>query len=201
MKAAQVGQFLFLIFLCIGLGAKTQAQGENTERSLPQWHLTLGYGIGSTSLFGKEQYAYDYDVRLYSLAASFQLFEKKNWTGRIVLIPQYNTSYYFSEPANAYLDGFEYGVNAGLRIHYSIFRMSPYILASLGPHYISGSPDRQAPGFIFSDNIGMGLEYSLNAQWQLSAGAGFRHLSNASLKKPNGGINSFIYSMNLSYRL
>ena len=61
-----------------------------------------------------------------------------------------------------------------------------------GPHYINAQTQRQAKGFIFSDNLAAGIRLPLpahlagefNIQYRL------RHISNAGLKSPNGGINN-----------
>jgi hypothetical protein len=88
---------------------------------------------------------------------------------------------------------YEFGTNLGLR---NYIRINPnfyfYQMIGSGPHYISATVERQAQGYIFSDNLAIG-SYSrinkkslfLNLQFRL------RHISNAGLKRPNGGINTF----------
>ncbi len=70
-----------------------------------------------------------------------------------------------------------------------------YGTVNAGPFYYSADVERQAPGFLFSDNFGLGMYTRLGP-----AGAAFplllntqvrwRHLSNASTRLPNWGINT-----------
>jgi hypothetical protein len=46
----------------------------------------------------------------------------------------------------------------------------------------------------------MGLRYLINAQWSISAEAGYRHISNADLASRNEGLNSLGGLMQVSYR-
>jgi len=69
------------------------------------------------------------------------------------------------------------------------------LLAGAGPHYISVETERQAKGFIFSDNFLLAFRRKLllnRDPYELSVYGGFRHISNASLKQPNGGIDNII---------
>ncbi len=86
---------------------------------------------------------------------------------------------------------FEFGVGMGFQYQYPFTeKMSAYILGSVGPHYISVVTDDQANGFTFSDTVGAGLYYNLNDHSAINVGYRFRHLSNAGIQKPNGGIES-----------
>lgn len=72
------------------------------------------------------------------------------------------------------------------------------MLAGAGPHYISVETKRQAKGFIFSDNLLLSYRRKLllsREPYELSAYSGFRHISNASLKQPNGGIDNIIIGL------
>ena len=68
-----------------------------------------------------------------------------------------------------------------------------------GPHFITAEVSRQANGFIFSDNLALGSfvklsekDLFLNLQFKI------RHLSNAELKNPNAGINTWNVMVGLS---
>ena len=78
--------------------------------------------------------------------------------------------------------------------------LKAYILLSAGPHYISGAPERQIPGFIFSDNLAAGTYIRLSDTVDLDFRLGARHLSNASFKKPNGGINTINLHLGVIFR-
>ena len=60
-----------------------------------------------------------------------------------------------------------------------------------GPHYLSRMYKRQARGYIFSDNFTGGFDVRLGRQW-LTFLYRFRHLSNAGLQRPNGGLNNHL---------
>ncbi len=86
---------------------------------------------------------------------------------------------------------FELGVGLGFQYQYPVTEnLSAYILGGVGPHYISVVAEDQANGFIFSDSVGTGIYYHLTNCSAINIGYRFRHLSNAGIQKPNGGIES-----------
>lgn len=93
----------------------------------------------------------------------------------------------------------EFGVGLGLKYMYPVTdRISPYIMGSVGPHYISVQTEKQASGFIFADTIGAGIYYFLDKKSAVNIGYRFRHVSNADLKSPNGGIDTQIGTIGYS---
>jgi len=85
---------------------------------------------------------------------------------------------------------FECGVGLGVKyMHPLAGRLSGYVFASIGPHYISVITKDQSNGFIFSDTVGTGLSWFLTEKSAILIEYRFRHLSNAGLGKPNGGID------------
>ena len=95
----------------------------------------------------------------------------------------------------------EYGVNLGLR---NYIRINPgfylYQMIGSGPHYISADVERQAKGFIFSDNLAVGAYTRLNSKnLFLNLQFRLRHISNAGLQHPNGGINTFNILVGLAH--
>ena len=93
----------------------------------------------------------------------------------------------------------ELGVNLGLRnyirLHDGFFL---YQMLGSGPHYISAEVGRQAGGFIFSDNFAIGSFSRLKGNMFLNIQLRWRHVSNAGLKAPNGGIDSWNVLLGLS---
>ncbi len=86
---------------------------------------------------------------------------------------------------------FEAGVGVGLQYRHPLTeRLSAYVLGVTGPHYISVITRDQANGFIFSNAAGVGLYYSLTKDSAVSVGYRLRHMSNAGIENPNGGIDS-----------
>jgi hypothetical protein len=95
----------------------------------------------------------------------------------------------------------EFGTNIGFRYYQ---RLSPkfylYQMLGSGPHFITADLPRQAKGFIFSDNLAVGFFKEVNAKKSLFLNAqfGVRHISNASLKQPNAGVNTLQVMVGLS---
>jgi len=140
---------------------------------------------------------YDYRVRFFQLQYFNNLINKESWSLDLLIQPQYNrTSYRFVDYLSLVSKGFEFGVNTGVlaRKYLRGDLLSIYGLISVGPHYISGAPSRQSPGFIFSDNILLGSNIKIINTVYLDFRFGLRHISNAGLLPVNGGINSIVLS-------
>ncbi|MFT6149024.1 MAG: hypothetical protein ACJAUH_001710 [Saprospiraceae bacterium] len=87
---------------------------------------------------------------------------------------------------------FEFGLNGGVKFEHWI-RLNTGIYGGIGagPHFITVDTRRQANGFIFSDNFFVGLRQRINKDLSLNMQLRYRHISNAGLKRPNGGIDNF----------
>jgi len=86
---------------------------------------------------------------------------------------------------------YEAGLGVGLQYSYPVYEpLSLYILGSTGPHYISVVTSKQANGFLFANTIGAGMYYHLSKDSALHVGYRYRHMSNADLAEPNGGIDT-----------
>lgn len=89
---------------------------------------------------------------------------------------------------------YEFGTNIGLRYYQQLSpKMYLYQMLGSGPHYYSADLPRQAPGFIFSDNLAAGLYTRISARKRLflNTQVRIRHISNAGIKLPNAGVNTF----------
>ena len=94
----------------------------------------------------------------------------------------------------------EFGLGVGLQYAYPLTEwISPYFLLVTGPHYISADTTTQAEGYNFSSAAGVGLYISLTKNIAINCGYRYRHISNADLKLPNGGINSHIGLLGVSF--
>lgn len=87
----------------------------------------------------------------------------------------------------------EFGCNIGLRYYQRLTpRLLLYEMIGSGPHYITAELPSQANGFIFSDNAAIGIYVQPKPDkpffWNFQVR--FRHLSNASLKRPNSGVDN-----------
>ena len=140
---------------------------------------------------------YSYKVSFFQLQYYWAFLRRETWGLDLLIQPQYNlTRYRHIDNVPDELNGFELGVNTGLLIRKNILKdfLSIYVFISSGPHYVSGTPQRQSKGFIFSDNLFIGLNVKLFKNTYLDLRPGFRHISNASLTHTNGGLNDFVIS-------
>lgn len=93
----------------------------------------------------------------------------------------------------------EFGVGVGIQYTCALSKKChPYILAVIGPHFITAGTEDQTMGFIFSESVGAGVYLFLNRRMALNVGYRYRHLSNAGLSYPNGGINHHFGMMGFS---
>lgn len=141
--------------------------------------------------------SYNYHVTFFQGQYYYVLLPRRTWSIDILAQPQYNiTKFRDKRHRGKELHGFEFGLNAGVLIRKNFFNdlLSLYGFISSGPHYISGAPERQSSGFIFSDNFFIGLNIRLLEDVYLDLRPGFRHISNAGLTKRNAGINNLVFS-------
>jgi hypothetical protein len=88
----------------------------------------------------------------------------------------------------------EFGSNIGFRYYQKLSdKLYVYEMLGSGPHYITADLPRQAKGFIFSDNLAFGLYTRVNTGKSLflNTQIRIRHISNAGIKLPNSGVNTF----------
>lgn len=152
------------------------------------------YGYGSQKYLGV---AYEYKINFFQAQYYRSIKRKETWGFDVLFQPQFNTVKYRHVDGEDPVDnGFEYGLNIGFLARKNLYKdaLSLYGFISVGPHFVSGTPKRQANGFIFSDNFFIGLNIKLYENIYLDLRPGFRHISNASLKSPNGGVNTVILS-------
>lgn len=69
-------------------------------------------------------------------------------------------------------------------------RFYPYVEAGLGVVYLTQHTREQSTQFTFTDQAGLGITYFLKKNLSVSLGYRFRHISNASIKHPNSGIDT-----------
>ena len=181
---------VLLIFFTIGL---TTAQVE-TSVFKTKTKLGLMYGYGTQEELGMTA-DYQYDVFYYQVQYFRTLINWQNSAVELLIQPQYNrTNFIYGDDAFQNSYGYEFGLNAGflVRRYLADELLSLYILISSGPHYASSLPYRQSNGFMFSDNLFLGITVKLDEKIYLDLRPGIRHLSNAGFKRPNGGINNVV---------
>lgn len=124
---------------------------------------------------------------------------KKEKKGKwwIMFEPQLNPVFLDSK-----LKELEFGINLAFRYKYKIGTNSFfYSQLGSGPHFISIATDRQAHGFIFSDNLALGLSNKLFSNWMLETEFRIRHISNANFMKPNRGMNNMFIMIGLTKKI
>jgi len=184
---------IYFFFILPIIPASLTAQ-DAVKRDIPKHRLGLISGYGSQRYLNVR---YKYEVVFFQLQYYRAFINQKTWGLDILIQPQYNLSGFRQVDTIPVLTkGFEFGLNAGIRVYKSLIKdcMKMYALISSGPHYMSGTPQRMAAGFTFSDNFMAGLNIRLSKKYYLDLRTGFRHMSNAGLNSPNGGIHSLVVS-------
>ncbi|WNJ17995.1 acyloxyacyl hydrolase [Pontibacter sp. G13] len=175
------------------------------ERHLPiGWQHSLAEKEVDLSKVLNLNVRYYYEVTLFQLEHAIALINKPTWKLELISIPQFNTVYLRPiDSEEVYKRGFEFGINTGLVIRKSFWknRLGIYFLGSTGPHFVSDTPGRQHPGFIFSDNFMLGGTVKLFKGLHFDVRNGIRHISNLSIWQPNGGVNTFMMNAGFFYQL
>ncbi len=184
-KAALAGLIMVIIlsFSAYSAADTTDVSSCN-NRLLTESGIIIGWGTGDIS----EGRHYEPILLIWHLGCDLKRFipnlENHRGTLSLYVEPQINPAF------NPETD-IEIGVGVGLKyMHPVTEKISAYIFGSMGPHYITVKITDQANGFIFSDTIGAGISFFLTEKSSLNLEYRFRHISNASLQDPNGGINT-----------
>jgi hypothetical protein len=158
--------------------------------------VNIGYGNQKVGQFQIDT-EHDYEVIIIQGQYNLEISRKRTWSLDLLLLPQFNYSKFIYSVHKEKHQGFEAGLGIGLQFRKRIVKddLDAYLLIAVGPHYVSGVPEKQDPGFIFSDAVGMGLLAPLLNNLHLNMKMGLRHLSNAGLQPKNAGINNLIVSV------
>jgi hypothetical protein len=170
--------------------------GVSAQDTVRKTHFkTIGglVGWGNSMMKGTGYQVY-YIIADYS--SSFKVPKKKDFLA------------WYAEPQFNFVNGdytpkggidYEFGLNLGIRNYVKIKEgFYFYQMLGSGPHYVSAEIGRQASGFIFSDNLALGTFLRLGGYLFLNVQYVQRHISNAGLKAPNGGVNSYNFVIGLS---
>ncbi len=164
---------LWFPFVTFGQNISTGSPADQT------W--SLGYGIINEMLPEGQPY----EAITFLGKSDVQIW------GRLALYAEYQFTQASSTP-NIDSD-YEFGLNLGLQFRQPITdALGATVAVGSGPHFITVETGKQANGFIFSDNFEAGIQYhiaSLNTT--IVAKGRYRHISNAGLAEPNGGIDNF----------
>lgn len=186
--------FTFIIIFLL-LSNHIYSQKNNSFNERHKFGFISGYG---------NQYlwdvSYDYQIYFFQFQYYYSIIKKHTWGLEILAEPQFNTTTFKKiDNIDARTDGFETGLSIGILIRKNLFNkfISLYSFIGSGPHYVSGTPKRQSDGFIFSDFFFIGMNIKLYKELYFDIRSGIRHISNAGIKKPNGGLNNSIISAGL----
>jgi len=181
---------LVLLFLIATQGLKAQEE-KNFLFGESQHKIGFMIGYGNQNLLNM---VYNYDVTFFLPQYYFTWVRREKWNIEVSAQPQFNlTEFEHINHSGDFEKGYEYGLNAGFLYRRKLItnHLNAYVALTSGPHYVSGTPDRQVPGFIFSDNLFGGFDIRITKKAYLDIRANMRHISNASIKQPNRGVNTF----------
>ncbi|BDC45196.1 acyloxyacyl hydrolase [Paraburkholderia terrae] len=102
-----------------------------------------------------------------------------------------HVAYWHSSTADVHDNVFEFGVTPVFRFIKSSGAIRPFVEAGVGVRLLShpsiSSHYTMSSAFQFADMVGVGASFGVRQQYV--AGFRFQHLSNASIKEPNPGID------------
>ena len=180
------------VIAILAVNGSADAETGCTWPSVSESGVILGYGEGNISE-GK----YRPFLMIWHIGFNLKDFPSARSAGRnnalsFFLEPQVN-------PAFSPRTDVEFGVGIGLQYrHYLTERLSAYIMASVGPHWITLQTADQENGFIFADTAGVGVSLLVTEKASLDLGVRIRHLSNAGIAEPNGGIDTWLGTVGYS---
>ena len=189
---------VFTFFLVLFSATVVSQEKKHLRDSKHKIGFNVGLGKNNGLGFTDFKIDRDYDVYLFQFQHYYSVYESKLWGIEIVSQPQLNFSKFRSlEDPKTVTNAIEFGLNIGLLARLNFFNdtLSLYGLVSSGPHFISKAPQRQANGFIFSDNFFVGFNVRMSDNTFLDIRSGKRHMSNLNIQMPNGGINTFIINI------
>lgn len=79
-------------------------------------------------------------------------------------------------------------------------KLKPYAKVGWGVAYMTQHTHEQSTQYNFLSHVGAGVHYSLTRNTALTVEYRFRHLSNASIKSPNSGIDAHFALAGISYQ-
>lgn len=194
--------FLFIIF-----SSHIHSQDSFPDYSKDKIGFSIGYGDQEIKILGfgvDLNVDYSYEIFFTHFNYIYSFFSNSWWDIGYNFQAEYGITYYKqTKKVIANSRSYEIGISGGVMAAYKLFNeiLHIYLLFSLGPHYSKKSPERQVSGFMFNSNYDIGVNIYMRDNLLFDFRTGFRHLSNANLKNPNGGINNWIISLGLLYQL
>ncbi|MFA5149242.1 MAG: acyloxyacyl hydrolase [Candidatus Omnitrophota bacterium] len=190
------------VVLSVVLIASSNAMAEtadtiNSDATLKEAGFYSGWG---TADVGYDDAPKDYDNVYIAGRFGFNLKKWLKWNsmkGALLFMVEP-----FVNPVVKPSSEYEAGCSLGLKYMFPLGdKLYPYIEGGTGGIYISEKTRKQGSHANFVDHAGAGLYYFIKDNLALNVGYRYRHISNLSIKKPNGGIdtNSVIGGISLFY--
>ncbi|MEY3421462.1 MAG: hypothetical protein RIR48_1754 [Bacteroidota bacterium] len=188
----------FLMFFSFLFYADVWAQQSYQNKS-GTVYAGIFFGKGSQVLDFK---SYNYNLITCQGTIEYYVYSRRFFNITLLGLPQINKTKFQQNSGDEQHQGYEMGINLG--ILFKIQLQNKYHLYSgfgSGPHYITETPQVQASGFIFSDNLYLGMSCNIYKALDINFMYQFRHVSNAGLKNPNQGINNTIFSWGVNLKI
>lgn len=166
---------------------------QNVGKESPELRFGFMTGVGRHWLLDVN---YDYQLILLQPQIYYRFYARKLHAVEMLLLPQVNASFWTDNKQSGVLKrDFEFGLNWGLvlRQMFAGKNAGVYSLITTGPHYVSDVPQRQSPGFLFASQLGAGFTLKLTESASIDIRTSYRHISNAGLKEPNAGVESWLF--------
>lgn len=159
--------------------------------------LTFTRGFGATN-YGGEVARDLLLVRMTFSQSINEVWSPDSWYGGNLLFTGEIMGGIQDRPDTAYL----IFANAGLRYEFATKgRFIPFVHLGVGSGATGiGAPDL-SEGLQFNEQGGVGVRYYFNEQLSATLGASFMHISNGGLRKPNGGVNTYMLSFGVGWAL
>lgn len=200
--------FFHILSILLLLGIyHSRIYSQTPEYSKHKIGFSIGYGDQEIKILGfgvDLNVDYSYEIFFVQFNYTYSLLNNNSWEIGSALQTEYGITYYSrSKSALVNSRSQELGISGGIILAYKVLNdiLNVYMLLSLGPHYSHKSPERQVSGFMFNSNYNIGINIFMKNNLLFDFRTGFRHLSNANLKNPNGGINNLLISFGLIYQL
>lgn len=189
-----------LLFFCLLLISSELAVAQRRFLRKPGDHRAgMMVGFGGQSLLDVK---YQYSTFMMAGEYQYALMAKGNWGLHAFVQPHgVFTRYNVNDVDLVDHRGVEFGANMGLQFERHFGQRGPalYLGASSGPHFLAKGTHRQASGPIFSSALFFGGTFRVRKHIVVDLRPGFRHLSNAGIYLPNGGINNSTLTTGVFY--
>jgi len=175
---------------------------EEKQRLIQGYELLTGYGWSRINAKNDFELKRNYNLFPIILDLSFNL---KDLTKRIGINPPMVLEFLL-EPYVAYVsspnDNVEIGNSFLLKLGLvpETWKFQLYAKAGVGMVYMTQHTREQGTQFNFIENGALGAHYFFTKNTALTVEGRMRHLSNAGIKQPNHGINSYFVLAGIAYK-